>query len=80
MRSHKIRRAAATSAALEGLPGRERVLEAPDLVERAQVEGRGGSGEAHDAIERALEDRQAAVRLETDEEDLRRLVGGEDET
>jgi hypothetical protein len=65
--------------AVEGLPRSERVLEAPELIERAQVEGRGGGVEAHDALERALEDRQAAARLEPDEEDLRRLVGGEDD-
>ena len=57
----------------------EHVLEAPELVERAHPQRLAVAGQAHAAVEGALEDRQPAVGLQADQEQLAGLVGGEGE-
>ena len=65
--------------ALVRLAGRQRVVEAPELVEGAHQQPLGAGPEAHAALEGAIEDRQPAVRLEAEQEQLAGLVGGEGE-
>jgi hypothetical protein len=62
-----------------GLPGLERVVEAPELEQGAEVERRRAGAEAHGAVEGALEDRQPSIGLQADQEQLAGLVGGEGE-
>jgi hypothetical protein len=59
--------------------GGKDVLEAPDLVEAAEVEAVGGAAQAHAAVEAALDDRQLAIGLEADQEEFADLVGGQRE-
>ena len=55
----------------------ERVVEPPELKERRQEQRLRARPEAHGAVEAALEDRQPAVRLQPDQEQLAALVGRE---
>ncbi len=58
-------------------PRRQRVLEPPQLVERAHPQRIPGRAQPHAARERAFEDRQPPVRLQPDQEQLAGLIGGE---
>src|SRR5690606_37168550 len=69
-----------TIVTVERLPGGKRVLEAPELIERAHVERFCAHREAHRPVERAVEDFQPAVRLQSQKKQLADLVGCEDET
>src|SRR6185503_12279076 len=50
------------------------ILEAPHLVQAAQVETVGGRAQAHAAVEGALEYGELAVGLESEQEELPDLV------
>ena len=65
--------------ALVRLAGLERVVEPPELEQRRQEQRLRARPEAHGAVEAALEDRQPAVRLQPDQEQLAALVGRERE-
>jgi hypothetical protein len=62
--------------ALVRLAGRERVVEAPELPEGREVELAAVRGQAHGAVEAALEQGQPPVRLQAEQEQLAGLVGG----
>src|SRR5262249_655615 len=57
----------------------QEVLQAPQLEEGTHPDGLAVAAHAQAAIERTLEDRQAPVRLQADEEELSSLVRGEGE-
>jgi hypothetical protein len=65
--------------ALMRLARRQRIVEAPELVERAHQEPLRARPQAHAALEGAIEDRQLAVRPQAEQEQLAGLVGGEGE-
>jgi hypothetical protein len=65
--------------ALVRLSGRQRILEPPELVEAAHYEPIRARPEAHAPLERAVEDRQPAIGLQAEQEQLAGLVGGEGE-
>jgi len=66
--------------ALVRLAGLERVVEAPELVEGREVELAAVRGQAHGAVEAALEQGQPSVRLQAEQEQLAGLVGGAGES
>ena len=59
------------------LAGRQHVVEPPELVERREIELAAVRAEAHGPVEGALEDGEAAVGLEAEQEELAGLIGGE---
>jgi hypothetical protein len=61
------------------LARRQCVGKLPELVEAAHQKPLGARPESHAALEGAIEDRQLAIRLEAEQEQLARLVGGEGE-
>src|SRR5690606_36149639 len=71
------RHVALVEAAMDGLVRPQHVLEAPDLVQAAQVDALGIADHAHGALEDAFEEGHPALLVAADQVDAPGLVGGD---